>query len=119
MEIENAKYGAVEWGLDDIFIRWPKTAKKAAKLKLASALEEATQAGAKFFLLPDRLTGFSSTFLFEREFILLLRDLLKEAGSCNTLPFFVCTDSLFPALIMYSFGLRVFTQVSMKEFTMA
>ena len=84
LEIDNAKFGAMEFGIEDMFLRWPKATPMKVKKKLAGALEEAVAAGVKMFLLPDRITGFSSTVLFERELIVLLRDLLKQAGSCTT-----------------------------------
>ena len=83
LEVDHAKYGALEFGLDDVYLRWPKNTKKPVKVKLVNALEEAVEAGVKLFLLPERITGFSSTVLFERELILLLRDLLKKSGSRN------------------------------------
>ena len=62
---------------------WPEKTKKAVREKFATAFKAAADAGAVFTLIPERLSGVSTTIEVEDELILLMRDLLFKSGSCN------------------------------------
>ena len=83
MDVENPTFGSIGFGPEDLFISWPKTAKQSVRKKFATAYGEALKEGAKFALLPERFSGFASNFTFDRELVLLLKELLESSGSRN------------------------------------
>ena len=83
LDLHAAFHGTLTFGLEDFAVSWSEKTKKAVREKFANSVKAAAEAGAVFTLIPERLSGFSTTIEVEDELILLMRDLLFKSGSRN------------------------------------
>ena len=81
LDLRVAFHGSLSFSLADLVLSWPDKTKKSVREKFASSVKATTEAGATFTLLPDRMSGFSTTVEVEDELVLLMRDLLFQAGN--------------------------------------
>ena len=81
LDLRAAFHGSLSFTIADLVLSWPDKTKKTVREKFASAVKAAADAGAVFTLLPDRLSGFSTTVEVEDELVLLMRDLLFQSGN--------------------------------------